>query len=64
MPLGDWAQAGVRSVDGLALPARPLQARLIMPAGNNGPAYLVYSNLINSCLEPFEFLRFGHWHSF
>ncbi len=44
MPLGDWAQAGVRSVDGLALPVRPLQARLIMPAGNKGPAYLVYSN--------------------
>ena len=44
MPLGDWAQAGVRSVDGLALPARPLQARLIMPAGDHGPAYLVYSN--------------------
>ena len=44
MPLGDWAQAGVRSVDGSALPTRPLQARLIMPAGDNGPAYLVYSN--------------------
>ena len=38
MPLGDWAQAGVRSVDGSALPTRPLQARLIMPAGHNGPA--------------------------
>lgn len=44
MPLGDWAQAGVRSADGSALPARPLQARLIIPAGDNGPAYLVYSN--------------------
>ena len=44
MPLGDWAQAGVRSADGSALPTRPLQARLIMPAGDNGPAYLVYSN--------------------
>ena len=44
MPLGDWAQAGVRSADGSALPARPLPARLIMPAGDNGPTYLVYSN--------------------
>ena len=44
MPLGDWAQAGVRNADGSALPARPLPARLIMPAGDNGPTYLVYSN--------------------
>ncbi len=44
MLLGEWAQAGVRSADGSALPARPLQARLIMPAGNNGASYLVYSN--------------------
>ena len=44
MPLGDWAQAGVRCADESALPTRPLQARLIMPAGDNGPAYLVYSN--------------------
>ena len=44
MALGDWAQAGVRNADGSALPARPLPARLIMPAGDNGPTYLVYSN--------------------
>ncbi len=44
MPLGDWAQAGVKSADGSALPARPLLARLIMPAGDNGPTFLVYSN--------------------
>ena len=44
MPLGDWARAGVTSVDGSALPARQLQARLVMPAGDTSPAYLVYSN--------------------
>ena len=43
MPLGDWAQAGEeRGWIGVA--SRPLQARLIIPAGDNGPAYLVYSN--------------------
>ena len=44
MPLGDWARAGVKSADGSALPTRPLQARLVMPAGETGPAFLVYSN--------------------
>ena len=44
MLLGEWAKAGVKSVDGSALPTRPLQARLVMPAGDAGPAYLVYSN--------------------
>ena len=42
--LGDWARAGVKSADGSALPARQLQARLVMPAGDGGPAFLVYSN--------------------
>ena len=44
MLLGEWAKAGVKSVDGSALPTRPLQARLVIPAGDAGPAYLVYSN--------------------
>ena len=44
MPLGDWARAGVKSADGSALPARQLQARLVMPSGDTSPAYLVYSN--------------------
>ena len=44
MLLGQWAKAGVKSVDGSALPKRPLQARLVMPAGDAGSAYLVYSN--------------------
>ena len=36
--------AGVRNADGGTLPARPLKARLVMPDGVDGPAYLVYSN--------------------
>jgi membrane-bound lytic murein transglycosylase B len=39
-----WAEAGVRNADGGALPAKNLTARLVMPAGSDGPAFLVYSN--------------------
>ena len=44
MQLAEWASAGVRSVDGSALPTRALQARLVMPSGDEGRAFLVYSN--------------------
>lgn len=43
-PLADWAGAGVTRADGTALPSRQLTARLVMPDGDEGPAYLVYSN--------------------
>ena len=39
-----WAKAGVRNADGEALPVKNLTARLVMPAGSDGPAFLVYSN--------------------
>ena len=39
-----WAKAGVRNADGEALPTKNLTARLVMPAGSDGPAFLVYSN--------------------
>ena len=39
-----WAMAGVRNADGGALPTKDLTARLVMPAGSDGPAFLVYSN--------------------
>ena len=39
-----WSKAGVLSIDGSALPARDLTARLVLPAGADGPAFLVYSN--------------------
>ena len=44
MPLPQWQAAGIRNVDGADLPTRPLQARLVMPDGVGGPAYLVYKN--------------------
>jgi len=42
--LPEWAKLGVLSADGSALPTRPLQARLVLPDGADGPAYLVYAN--------------------
>src|SRR6056300_774264 len=42
--LQSWAAAGVRNADGGALPTKDLTARLVMPAGSDGPAFLVYSN--------------------
>lgn len=44
MALPEWQAAGVRNLDGDDLPKRPLKARLVMPDGIGGPAYLVYSN--------------------
>jgi len=34
----------VLSADGSSLPTRALQARLVLPDGADGPAYLVYAN--------------------
>lgn len=39
-----WAKAGVLNADGGPLPTKDLMARLVMPAGSDGPAFLVYSN--------------------
>jgi len=44
MTLPEWQVAGVRNLDGDDLPSRPLKARLVMPDGIGGPAYLVYNN--------------------
>ena len=42
--LPEWAELGITSADGSALPTRPLKARLILPDGADGPAYLAYAN--------------------
>jgi membrane-bound lytic murein transglycosylase B len=44
LKLSEWSKAGVLNVDGKQLPARELLARLVIPAGPMGPAFLVYSN--------------------
>ena len=43
-PLGEWAELGVRRADGTALPVADMSARLLLPMGHTGPAFLVYDN--------------------
>ncbi len=42
--LSEWQARGVRRADGGDLPSRDLRARLVLPGGDDGPAYLVYGN--------------------
>ena len=42
--LAQWRKLGVRRSDGGPLPARPLQASVLRPGGDDGPAVLVYEN--------------------
>ncbi|MDE1146293.1 MAG: lytic murein transglycosylase [Azospirillaceae bacterium] len=42
--LAEWGKAGVRTLDGKALPARALSASLVIPDGPDGRAFLVYDN--------------------
>ncbi len=44
LKLIEWSKAGVLKVDGKPLPSRELEARLVIPAGPEGSAFLVYSN--------------------
>lgn len=43
-PLRQWAELGVRRADGGALPKSTLEASLLRPGGDEGPAFLVYGN--------------------
>lgn len=42
--VGEWVRRGVRRADGQAFPAGDRQAGLILPAGREGPAFLVFRN--------------------
>lgn len=42
--LPDWQALGVRRTDGTDLPARDIDASLVMPGGPDGPAFLIYDN--------------------
>ncbi|WP_159589209.1 lytic murein transglycosylase [Chelativorans xinjiangense] len=44
LPRGEWAGFGVTRRDGSPLPADALPARLILPMGHKGPAFLAYDN--------------------
>ena len=43
-PLADWAARGVRRIDGAALSGPAERAALLLPAGPQGPAFVVFSN--------------------
>lgn len=43
-PMSQWAAAGIKRANGRALPAGELQAGLLLPAGPQGPAFLVTKN--------------------
>ncbi len=42
--LSGWQRIGVRRADGGDLPGRDLRASIVLPGGEDGPAYVVYSN--------------------
>lgn len=43
-PRSYWANAGVRFIDGSALPADNVPTSLLLPMGRKGPAFLAYQN--------------------
>ena len=43
-PLSAWAELGIRQANGDALPRADVDAKLVVPAGSDGPAFLVYRN--------------------
>lgn len=43
-PLNEWQALGVRQANGDALPKADIKASLLVPAGHQGPAFLVYDN--------------------
>lgn len=42
--IDEWAKLGITLATGKALPASDIQARLRVPAGHQGPAFLTYAN--------------------
>lgn len=43
-PLSEWRDLGLRNAFGGELPVADMQASLLLPAGHEGPAFLVYEN--------------------
>ena len=42
--IGDWQQLGVRRTNGADLPARTIDASIILPGGQGQPAFMIYDN--------------------
>ena len=43
-PLSDWIARGLTRIDGASIPTTDTQAGVLLPAGANGPAFLVFRN--------------------
>lgn len=43
-PIQEWAELGVRRVNGEPLPVADMRAAVVLPAGAGGPAFLAYDN--------------------
>lgn len=43
-PIGEWQALGVRRIEGWDLPKATIEGSVILPAGRQGPAFLVYTN--------------------
>ncbi|MEO8366695.1 MAG: lytic murein transglycosylase [Pseudoxanthomonas sp.] len=43
-PLSDWTARGVTRIDGASIAPADMQAGVLLPAGVNGPAFLVFRN--------------------
>ena len=43
-PLSDWVTRGVRHIDGTAITPSDARSAILLPAGRNGPAFLVFRN--------------------
>ena len=43
-PISEWQNLGVRRIDGQALPAEDVTASIVLPAGYQGPAFMIYRN--------------------
>lgn len=43
-PLAEWSRLGVKRANGAPLPLADMKAALVIPAGYQGPAFLVYDN--------------------
>jgi membrane-bound lytic murein transglycosylase B len=42
--LSEWRELGIRNVSGERVPALDIEAALLVPAGSDGPAFLIYNN--------------------
>lgn len=43
-PIAEWSKLGITRADNSPLPAADMNASLLVPAGHEGPAFLVYDN--------------------